>query len=72
MTYDPQHPDYSHLENTVEIIIIRNGKVYSLRRPLGDAFTQAEGPMSLEAACMWIVREICQAIRRKRNINNDR
>lgn len=75
MTYVPQFPDLadsgpdpSALDNTIDTIqvtLTHKGEVHSMRLPLGDAFCNAHGPMSLESGCMTAVRKICQAIYEK-------
>ncbi len=51
----------------LQVTLAHKGEVHSMRLylPLGDAFCNAHGPMSLESGCMTAVRKICQAIYEK-------
>lgn len=62
MPYEPQQPDFSELDNSIQVILTHRGIHYIKRVPLGDAVDLADGPMSLESGCMMAVREICAAI----------
>jgi len=75
MTYEPQHPEHEIPyrrwkwsppdPDTIQITVARDGEVHTIKLPLGDAWERADGPTSLESACMGVVRELCREIAAK-------